>query len=290
MASNGTLVIGAVAYAPKVVDIWEGFKVWFDDHGLSLDYVLYSNYERLVESLIDGRVDVAWNSPLAWVRARRLAAANGVSVRAIAMRDTDCDLRSVIVVMRGGEISDVLDLKGRTVAVAAPDSPQATLLPLVALSAHGLRSGEDFTVRVFDVLGGKHGDHVGGERDAALALAAGEVDAACLLASNRKLFESEGVFEPTGVMVVATTELFDHCNFTVAPDAPETLVKEFRRLLLGMSYDDPATKPLFDLEGLRRWVPARTSGYDLLERAVDELGFYDGAVRISAAGYVPSAE
>jgi phosphonate transport system substrate-binding protein len=285
MASNGTLVIGAVAYAPKVVDIWEGFKVWFDDHGLSLDYVLYSNYERLVESLIDGRVDVAWNSPLAWVRARRLAAANGVSVRAIAMRDTDCDLRSVIVVMRGGEISDVLDLKGRTVAVAAPDSPQATLLPLVALSAHGLRSGEDFTVRVFDVLGGKHGDHVGGERDAALALAAGEVDAACLLASNRKLFESEGVFDPAGAMVVATTELFDHCNFTVASDAPENLVEEFRRLLLDMSYDDPATKPLFDLEGLRRWVPARTSGYDLLERAVDELGFYDGAGRIAAAGY-----
>jgi ABC-type phosphate/phosphonate transport system substrate-binding protein len=259
--------------------------VWFDRHGLSLDYVLYSNYERLVESLIDGQVDVAWNSPLAWVRARRLAAAAGVSVRAIVMRDTDCDLRSVVIAMRSGEIGDVLDLKGRTVAVGAPDSPQATLLPLAALSALGLSPHEDFTVRVFDVLGGKHGDHVGGERDAAIALAAGEVDAACLLASNRKLFESEGIFEPAGVSVVATTERFDHCNFTVRSTAADNLVEEFSRLLLDMSYDDPATKPLFDLEGLRKWVPARTTGYEQLERAVDELGFYDDSGRISAAGY-----
>ena len=285
MANNGTLVVGAVAYDPKVVDIWEGFKSWFGDHGLSLDYVLFSNYERLVESLVEGQVHVAWNSPLAWVRARRLAASAGVSVRAIAMRDTDCDLRSVIVAMPGGDVRDVLDLKGRTVAVGAPDSPQATLLPLAALSAHGLQPHEDFTVRVFDVLGGKHGDHVGGERDAAAALAAGEVDAACLLAANRKLFESEGLFGPAGVAVIASTEPFDHCNFTVTSAAPDDLIEEFRGLLLGMSYDDPATKPLFDLEGLRRWVPARTSGYEQLERAVDEMGFYDDSGRIAAAGY-----
>jgi ABC-type phosphate/phosphonate transport system substrate-binding protein len=285
MVSNGTLVIGAVAYEPKVVDIWEGFKAWFGDHGLSLDHVLYSNYERLVESLVDGHVDVAWNSPLAWVRARRLAAAAGLSVRAIAMRDTDCDLRSVIVAKRDGEIGHVSDLKGRTVAVGAPDSPQATLLPLAALSAHGLSAHRDFTIRVFDVLGGKHGDHVGGELAAALALASGEVDAACLLSANRKLFKSRGVFGDGGLVVVASTEPFDHCNFTVTSAAPEGLVEEFRRLLLGMSYEDPEARPLFDLEGLRRWVPGRTSGYEQLERAVDELGFYDGSGRIAAAGY-----
>jgi phosphonate transport system substrate-binding protein len=52
-----------------------------------------------------------------------------------------------------------------------------------------------------------------------------------------------------------------------------------------MSYEDPATKPLFDLEGLRKWVPARTSGYEQLERAVDALGFYDESGRIAAADY-----
>ena len=117
------LVMGAVAYAPKVVTIWEGFKAWFVEHGLPFDYVLYSNYERMAEELVAGRLDVAWNSPLAWVRAQRLAAAHGVTVTPLAMRDTDCDLISVIVVRANGPIHDVADLAGCTVGVGAPDSP-----------------------------------------------------------------------------------------------------------------------------------------------------------------------
>ena len=42
----------------------------------------------------------------------------------------------------------------------------------------------DVNVRHFDVLGGKHGDHIGGERDAASALLAGEVDAGCMIDGN----------------------------------------------------------------------------------------------------------
>ena len=70
-----TLILGAVAYDPKVVTIWEGFKQHFADRGLPFDFVLYSNYERLVEDQLDGVVDVAWNSPLAWIEAERAARA-----------------------------------------------------------------------------------------------------------------------------------------------------------------------------------------------------------------------
>ncbi len=90
--------MGAVAYDPKVVTIWDGFRRWFDAQGFAFDYVLYSNYERQVEDLLAGRIHAAWNSPLAWVRADRLARASGGQVQALAMRDSDCDLRSVIVV------------------------------------------------------------------------------------------------------------------------------------------------------------------------------------------------
>src|SRR5919106_3595708 len=182
------LVMGAVAYAPKVVTIWDGFKHWFAGHGFPFDYVLYTNYERMVEDLLDGRLDVAWNSPLAWVRAQRLAATRGVTVRAMVMRDTDCDLTSVIIVPSDGPVASVADLAGRTVAVGAPDSPQATLLPLHALRLAGIEPNRDVAVRVFDILGGKHGDHVGGEQNAVRALAAGDVDAACLLELNYRGF------------------------------------------------------------------------------------------------------
>jgi phosphonate transport system substrate-binding protein len=65
------IILGAVAYDPKVVTIWEGFRKWFNQHGLPFDYVLFSNYERQVEAHLRGQVNVAWNSPLAWLEAER---------------------------------------------------------------------------------------------------------------------------------------------------------------------------------------------------------------------------
>src|SRR5215470_12964320 len=115
MSEETVLLLGAVAYDPKVVTIWEGFKAYFARHALRMDYVLYSNYERQVEALIDGHIHVAWNSPLAWIRARRRALARGLEARAVAMRDTDCDLTSVVVVQEDGPIKAVTDLKGRAV-------------------------------------------------------------------------------------------------------------------------------------------------------------------------------
>ena len=144
----GGLLLGAVAYDPKVVTIWDGFRAWLrDSAGLDFDYVLYSNYERQVADLVDGRIDVAWNSPLAWVRARRLAAARGVPLTPVTMRDTDCDLQSVVVVRADSPAAALADLAGRVVATGAVDSPQATLLPLSLLRSAGLSPGDDVRVQ-----------------------------------------------------------------------------------------------------------------------------------------------
>jgi len=262
MAASTPLVLGAVAYDPKVVTIWEGFRDWFTGRGFDFDFVLYSNYERQVEELVAGRIDVAWSSPLAWVRATRMA-----DIVAVAMRDTDCDLTSVVAVGAGSGIRSVADLAGRTVGVGAVDSPQATLIPLAHLRSAGLRGpnavtglepGRDFTVRRFDVGVGKHGDHVGGERDAARALVAGEVDAACMIDGNHLQFSTEGTLPAGATRVLAQTAPYDHCNFTALAGTGAPLGR-FADLLLGMSYDDPAVRHLLDLEGLKQWRPGRTS-------------------------------
>lgn len=284
--ANNTLVMGAVAYAPKVVTIWEGFKAWFREHGLEFDFVLYSNYERQVEDQFNGTLHLAWNSPLAWVRADRIAQARGVKVSAIAMRDTDCDLTSVLVVKNGGGIDSVEALRGKTVGFGAIDSPQATLIPLDHLRQAGLVAGRDYTAQRFDVLGGKHGDHVGGELDAAKALVQGKIDAAWMIDGNHLAFSSDGTLPAGQTKVLARTAPFDHCNFTVSPGAPEPLIARFTELILGMRWDDPAVRPLLELEGLRQWKTGRTSGYAALERAVDDEKFYDNAGNIIAKDYL----
>jgi hypothetical protein len=71
--------------------------------------------------------------------------------------------------------------------------------------------------------------------------------------------------------VVLQTEPYDHCNFTVLDGGPAGL-ERFRELLFGMSYDDPELRPLLDLEGLKAWMPGRTTGYAALARAAARIG------------------
>lgn len=280
-----TLVLGAVAYDPKVVTIWEGFKAFFVEHGLPFDYILFSNYERQVEALLQGYCHVAWNSPLAWIRAQRMARAAGRQVQALAMRDTDCDLHSVVVVRADRPITTIAELKNRVVAFGAVDSPQASLLPLAHLRREGLQPGIDFMVVYHDVLAGKHGDHIGGERAAAEALMRGDVDAACLIRGNLDAFVADGTLTADRIRIIAETAPYDHCNFTVGPEAPAALVERFHELLLGMSFDDPQVRPLMELEGLTSWRDGRIEGYRDLDTAVDQAGFYDGRGTITAGNY-----
>lgn len=273
--STAPLILGAVAYDAKVVPIWDGFRVFFESHGLPFDYVLFTNYERQVEAHLRGQIHVAWNSPLAWLQTLAAAPRFGRAARAIAMRDTDQDLTSVILVKRASGIETVKDLEGKKIGVGAMDSPQATLIPLVELAERGVQPHAAVEVVRHDVLLGKHGDHIGGERDAVKALLAGTVDAAAVLDANHLAFAREGLFDPAEVRVLLQTGPYDHCNFTVLDDAPVAAVTRFTELLLEMRYDDPVVRPLLDLEGLKVWREGRTSGYDLLARAVgrfDTLG------------------
>jgi len=215
-----------------------------------------------------------------------MARARGQVAEAIAMRDTDCDLSSVLVVRNNSAITgDLSALKGKAIGFGAIDSPQAHLIPLDHLRQQGLVAGRDFTAKRFDVLGGKHGDHIGGERDAAVALMAGEIDAAWMIDGNHQAFSREGVLPAGATRIAARTGLYDHCNFTVSPGAPADQIARFTELLLAMRWDDPQVRPLLELEGLKTWLPGRTSGYVLLERATDDEAFYDAQGNILVTDY-----
>jgi ABC-type phosphate/phosphonate transport system substrate-binding protein len=260
-----------VAYDPKVVTIWEGFKEYFAKHEAEIDYVLYSTYDAQVDANLSGAVEVAWNSPLAWVKSQIVSRG---ACRAIAMRDSDRDLTTKIIARANSTLSTLADLKGKTLAVGASDSPQATLIPLGMVAESGVDPRRDCRVIYHNVMVGKHGDHVGGERDAAKALASGTADAACVLDANYSIFINEGTLDPGTTRVLATTPPFDHCNFTTRADLPEHRVKPFLDALLGMSFHDPEVRVFMEMEGLKKWLPARTSGYAQLERAVENFSFY----------------
>ena len=195
------------------------------------------------------------------------------------MRDTDQDLTSVIVVRADSDIQTLADLKGKTIGVGAGDSPQATLIPLNHLAESGLDIDKDVSIRRFDRLVGKHGDHIGGERDAARALMQNEVHAACMIDGNHLLFSAEGTLPQGTTRVLAQTAPYDHCCFTVLDDAPKETIDQFKSLLLSMSYEDPKVRPLLDLEGLKVWRDGRTSGFAQLNDACDRFNYLESFIK-----------
>lgn len=63
------ILVGAVMYDPKVAVIWDVITKFFHDAGCEMDCVFYTNHELQVRAPLAGHVDIAWNSPIAWVDA-----------------------------------------------------------------------------------------------------------------------------------------------------------------------------------------------------------------------------
>jgi phosphonate transport system substrate-binding protein len=259
------VLVGAVMYDPKVSVIWDIIREFFDANGCPMDTVFYTNYELMVSALVGGHIEIAWNSPLAWLDAQRLS---GNRCRAIAMRDTDRDRISYFVARKTGKLAGLQDLRGKAVAVGAKDSPQATLIPICSLQKLGLEPARDYRIQRFELLVGKHGDHAGGELQAFRCLEKGDADASAMLDLNWDAWTRDGTVDPLQYCILAKTDPFDHCNFTVRDDFSPAREKQWLDVLFSMRYENPTHRKMMEMEGLKQWVPGRSTGYAALEEAV----------------------
>lgn len=264
--------LGAVVYAPQVTVVWNIIADFFKEQNIDLQCIFFKNYRQQVQALLNQEIDVAWNSPLAYVEANlKSHGATGYSY----MRDTDRDRTSVFLAKTNSGINDISDFSGKTIGFGALDSPQARLIPLETLHEAGLNAGKDFTEKTFDVDVGLDGDHQGGEVDALQALKDDQVDISVTTESNRQDWTADGTIDAHNIQVVGRTGLYDHCIFSTRSNWPQALQTKWEDTLAQMDYSNPKHKEMMDLEGLKKWVPGRTSGFHLLEKAVDYLNFFN---------------
>ena len=264
------LLLGAVAYDPKVVPIWEGMREYFVGQGVPFDFALLSNYERQVEQLLGGHIDVAWNTPLAHVRVRRRTDGRSLS---LGMRDSDRDFHAKVVVRRDAGIRDLRGLEGRTLAVGSRDSTQARILPLHFLREQGVDVSR-VKLLPFDTDLGKHGDTGTSELDVLAALREGRADAGTVGDLVWVAEQAAGRVDPSRVDVLWTTPGFDHCMFDALPSLDGDLKGAFQKALFAMSFDVPAHRRILELEGLKQWLPPREEGYASLRAALDQQGLW----------------
>jgi len=91
------LKVGAVVYAPRVTVIWGIIADFFKGEGFEIEPIYYKDYRSQVDGLMKGEIDVAWNSPLAWLDANLRT--NGKALNG-SMRDTDNDRSTYLVVKK----------------------------------------------------------------------------------------------------------------------------------------------------------------------------------------------
>lgn len=268
---SSPIVVGAVLYDPKVSVIWDIIREFFEANDCPMDVKLFADYDLQNDALMAGEIDMAWNSPLAWLDAQRRS---GGDCRAIAMRDTDRDRVSHLIVSSNSSAQSLEDLRGKRIAFGAEDSPQARLIPQGLLARAGLLPGRDYEEKRHDLLVGLHGDHIGGEKEAFLTLSRGKADASALIDLNWQGWTKDGTIDPVNYRILATTDRYDHCVFTVRGDFPEERERPWLHVLHLMSYDNPSHKEMMDLEGLKKWEPGRTSGFGALAEACELTEFF----------------
>lgn len=257
------LLVGAVAYAPNVVSVWEGIREYFAGSDAEMDFILFSNYGRQVDALIDGTIDLAWNTNLAWVRT--VAQTDG-ACKAVATRDTDTVFQTLFVARAGAGMTGLESLRGRRLALGSKDSAQAAILPVQFLADAGIGTDDVELLRINSDVG-KHGDTGRSELDALRAILDERADAAAIGINTWEAIGRDELM-PGAFEVFWESPVYSHCNFTALAGLPEDRIAPWVDHLLAMDWENPTHRRILEMEGLRQWVLPRLEGYQSLFDAV----------------------
>lgn len=288
-----TILLGAVAYDPKVVPIWDIIREYSNAYGCKLDYVLFSNYERQIDALLKKQIDIAWNTNTAWIRTLY---ATKDKAKALIMRDTDVGFATKFVCKKGSGIKTLKDLQGKNFGLGSMDSAQAAIMALYYLKREGVsldikefnspdecgRANErQLSVVRYNSDVGKHGDTGRSEFDILEGIKRGTLEAGSIGSSTWARILEEGTYPE--IESFWTSPGYCHCNFSVLPDFDAELAKSFSQMLLSQNErkDDELIAKMMKMEGLNRWIEVtqtELSAYDKVYEAMREQNLLENKV------------
>lgn len=260
---NEVVRIGAVAYSPSVVTVFQGLTKYLKQHELPADYVLYSNYDALVAALDKGEIDIAWNTPLAHAKYH---VQNRCQSQTLVMRDVDREVHSVLLVRDDAGIETLADLSGKTLILGSEDAAEATVLPRHFLAQKGAPL-EKMTIVSLDKEVDFEGNPCCSPEFVLQALRQGRGDAGIVTADVWEHAQHEKSVGP-GLKAIWTSPPFSHCVFTAAKDFDPALANRFTELMTAMDPADEATTDVMALEGTRKWLPGSPTGFEELVKAL----------------------
>jgi len=253
------------AASPTYISVFRGLQAHYRRHGIELDWVLYSDYDALVEAFVRREIDLAWNAPLAYVKIKRRLQD---PCQVVAMRDVDVNFTTHFITHAGSGITTVQDLKSKRVALGSRGSMQAGLLPYYFLQQLGLDPARDLAVCSFydERQGNSHLD----ERDVAERVGRHEYDAGAVSGRAIEALQTEGTLAPDGLRIIWSSPGYSHCCFTAHSDMEPALVQKITQAFVAIDARDPAGRAVLEGEACKAFVPGITTGWETLEKAAEQ--------------------
>ena len=183
-----------------------------------------------------------------------------------------------------GPVRTLADLREPDLATGASDSPQATLIPLgrlrrqgssrPRLHASGASTCWSASMATTSAASATPSDASSERRSRRLRHARSELGrpGRATARSTRRSSRSS-----------PTTDRFDHCVFTVRQDFDaDARAALARRAVRDAATTTPQHREMMDLEGLKAWLPGRTTGFGPLRRGVAPDASSSGAAAVNA--------
>jgi len=255
------------AASPTYISVFRGLQTHFRRHGIDLDWVLYADYDALVEAFVKREIDLAWNAPLAYVKIKRRLKD---PCQVVAMRDVDVNFTTHFVTHAASDILTVQDLKGKRVALGSRGSMQAGLLPYYFLQQLGLQPSHDLAVCSF--YDERQGKARSDERDVVERVSRQEYDAGAVSQRTLDILRAEGTLAPDSLRLVWSSPGYSHCCFTAHSDMEPGLVQQITQAFVTINAEDPAGQAVLAGEGCNTFVPGIATGWETLEKAAEQAG------------------
>jgi phosphate/phosphite/phosphonate ABC transporter binding protein len=273
-ATPRTLRLGAVCSSPKTVTVFTELRYYLGKHGLPVEYTLYSNYDALGKALVEGQVDIAWNSPLAHGKFTQRAGGS----QALVMRDVDVDYQVQLIVRKDAGMAGIKDLAGKTMILGSCDSADATVLPVWFLRKEGVPFDDVKVLSLHDEVDAR-GCPCHSQEHVLKALLAGRGQAGILARDRWQRLQKNQPEVAAKFQAIWTSPPFGHCVWTARKDFDRDAGARFKQLLCAMDGKDEATREVLELEHCKKWVPGSQDGYAVLLDALRDKQSLPGQAR-----------
>ena len=258
--------LGGTATIPHL-EVFQGLETLFRRRGIEMDWVLYSDYDVMVDAFVAGEIDLAWNGPLGYVKIKRLL---DEPCQVIAMRDVDIDFTTHFIARTGSGIETVEDLKGKKFAFGRRSSEQAGLVPHYLLKEAGINPSKDLAAASFfeERVSQTRSD----ERDVVERVASGEFDAGSVSQRTMESMAEDGSLPREQVRIFYSSPAFSHCCFTAQRELEPALAKEIEAAFLSVTGTDEVEQAVLKGEACSSFVPGIETGWELIEAAAISEG------------------